>query len=104
MRLLYFYFNPVGTAVYVIARMLRKELPMKIKKLIAMKEECENKIECLELAISSAAWYAPSGEKGTQFTSKITLTPEQAQDIYDLLNGYRELLTMVIDSAEVSIG
>lgn len=77
---------------------------MKIKKLIAMKEECENKIECLELALSYAAWDTPSGEKGTQFTSKITLTPEQAQDIYDLLNGYRELLTMVIDSAEVNIG
>lgn len=77
---------------------------MKIKKLIAMKEECENKIECLELALSYANWNTPSGEMGTQFTSKVTLTPEQAQDIYDLLNGYRTLMTMVIDSAEVNIG
>ena len=103
--MLLLYFNPVGIAVYVITWMLRKELPMKIKKLIAMKEECENKIECLELALGYAAsWDTPPDVGGTQFTSKITLTPEQAQDIHDLLNGYRNLLTMVIDSAEVNIG
>ena len=78
---------------------------MKIKKLIAMKEECENKIECLELALGYASeWDTPPDAEGTKFTSKITLTPEQAQDIHDLLTGYRKLLTLVIDSAEVDIG
>lgn len=101
MRLLCIYLNPIGIAVYVTARMLRKELPMKIKKLIAMKEECENKIECLELALGYANI---EGELIDTMTTKITLTPEQAQDIHDLLNGYRKLLTMVIDSAEVNIG
>lgn len=74
---------------------------MKIKKLIAMKEECENKIECLELALG----YASVGDELIDVsTPKITLTPEQAQDIHDLLTGYRKLLNMVIDSAEVDIG
>ena len=78
---------------------------MKIKKLIAMKEECENKIECLELALGYAGeWDTPKCETGTQFTSKITLTPEQAQDIHGLLTGYKKLLDMVINSAEVDIG
>ena len=73
---------------------------MKIKKLIALKEECEKKIECLELALGYANI---EGELIDAMTTKITLTPEQAQDIHDLLNGYRKLLTMVIDSAEVNI-
>lgn len=83
---------------------------MKIKKLIAMKEECENKIECLELALgyvgyaSTDEWDTPANETGTKFTSKITLTPEQAQDIHDLLVGHQKLLNMVINSAEVNIG
>ena len=78
---------------------------MKIKKLIAMKEECETKIECLELALGYASeWDTPPDAEGTKFTSKITLTPEQAQDIHDLLTGYRKLLILVIDSAEVNIG
>ena len=51
---------------------------MKIKKLIAMKEECENKIECLELALGYANI---EGELIDTMTTKITLTPEQAQDI-----------------------
>ena len=73
---------------------------MKIKKLIAMKEECENKIECLELALG----YAHVEDELVDITTtKITLTPEQAQDIHDLLTGYRKLLTLVIDSAEVDI-
>ena len=74
---------------------------MKIKKLIAMKEECENKIECLELALGYAS---VEDELIDVSTPKITLTPEQAQDIHDLLTGYRKLLNMVIDSAEVDIG
>lgn len=99
--MLLFYFDTAGTAVYVITWMLRKELSMKIKKIISMKEECENKIECLELALG----YVHVGDEMIDtMTPKITLTPEQAQDIHDLLNGYRKLLTMVIDSAEVSIG
>lgn len=74
---------------------------MKIKKLIAMKEECENKIECLELALG----YASVGDELIDVSNlEITLTPEQAQDIHDLLTGYRKLLNMVIDSAEVDIG
>lgn len=101
MRLLHHGFNTVGITIHVTARMLRKELPMKIKKLISMKEECENKIECLELALGYANI---EGELIDTMTTKITLTPEQAQDIHDLLNGYRKLLTMVIDSAEVNIG
>lgn len=73
---------------------------MKIKKLIAMKEECENKIECLELALG----YAHVEDELVDITTtKITLTPEQAHDIHDLLTGYRKLLTLVIDSAEVDI-
>lgn len=99
--MLLLYFDTVWAVIYVIARMLRKELPMKIKKLISMKEECENKIECLELALG----YAHVGDEMIDtMTPKITLTPEQAQDIHDLLNCYRKLLTMVIDSAEVNIG
>lgn len=74
---------------------------MKIKKLIAMKEECENKIECLELALGYASANNDVCEKNW---SKITLTPEQAQDIHDLLVGHQKLLDMVINSAEVNIG
>lgn len=78
---------------------------MKIRKLIAMKEECENKIECLELALGYVGeWHTPSNDVGKKFDPKITLTPEQAQDIHDLLTGYKKLLNMVIDSAEVDIG
>lgn len=68
---------------------------MKIKKLIVLKEECENKIECLELALGYVSEWD---------SSKITLTPEQARDIHDLLVECRKLLNMVIDSAEVDIG
>lgn len=74
---------------------------MKIKKLIAMKEECENKIECLELALGYAQVQPTDLDT---VPPKIILTPEQAQDIHDLLTGYRKLLNMVIDSAEVDIG
>lgn len=77
---------------------------MKIRKLIAMKEECENRIECLELALGYAnEWDTPPDADGTKFTSKITLTSEQAQSVHDLLTGYRKLLNLVIDSAEVNI-
>lgn len=74
---------------------------MKIRKLISMKEECENRIECLEIALG----YAIVNESDLDtMPPKITLTPEQARSIKDLLNGYKKLLNMVIDSAEVNIG
>lgn len=78
---------------------------MKIKKLIAMKEECENKLECIELALGYAdEWDTDPSETGTKFYSKITLTPEQARDIQGLLMGYKKLLDLIINSAEVDIG
>ena len=79
---------------------------MKIRKLIAMKEECENKIECLELALGYANEFSKPSYDITSHEEppKITLSPEQAQDIHDLLTGYKKLLNMVIDSAEVDIG
>ena len=73
---------------------------MKIRKLIAMKEECENRIECLELALGYAQ-VQPSDPD--TIPPKITLTQEQAQSVHDLLTGYRKLLNLVIDSAEVNI-
>lgn len=74
---------------------------MKIKKLLVMKEECETKIKSLELAIG----FASAGVDTVNYElPKITLTTEQASDIHDLLLGYKKLLDMVIDSAEVDIG
>ena len=78
---------------------------MKIKKLIAMKEECENKIKCLKLAMAYAeTWNAETWNIDHGQTTKITLTPEQAKDVCKLLDDYKKLLNMVIDSAEVDIG
>ena len=72
---------------------------MKIKKLIDLKNECDNKIECLCLALE----YAEPWGIAQKETTRITLSPEQAEDIKRLLAGYKKLLNTIINNAEVGI-
>lgn len=72
---------------------------MKIRQVIEMKDKCEKRLQGLQMALNI------SGDKflGVPYDDKITITPTQAEDIRELLMGYHNLLTDILDKAEVEI-
>ena len=72
---------------------------MKIKDVITMKDKCEKRLQSVQMALNI------HGDQflGVRVDDKITLTPTQAEDLLELLRGYHNLLTDILDKAEVEI-
>lgn len=72
---------------------------MKVKRLIELKDKCEKKLQSLDMALNI------SGQKFTNavYDDKITLTISQAEDVKELLRGYYNILTDILDKAEVEL-
>ena len=72
---------------------------MKIKTIIEMKTKCENRLRGLDTALNI------SGHRymDAVYDDKITLTITQAEDVKELLQEYNNLLTEIINKAEVEI-
>lgn len=72
---------------------------MKIRDIIDKKDKCEKRLQSIQMALNI------HGDRflGVQCDDKITLTPTQAEDILELLQGYHGILCDILDKAEVQI-
>lgn len=66
-------------------------MQIRIKDIIKAKEECESKIDGIEVALSMES------------DKPISITKTQAFTLLNLLRGYKKLLDSILNGAEVNI-
>lgn len=66
-------------------------MQIRIKDIIKAKEECESKIDGIEIALSMES------------DKPISVTKTQAFTLLNLLHGYKKLLDSILNGAEVTI-